>query len=459
MTVLGAFNPEIQKETDRLLKLILKEQEKITAIRPPLENKKNTLSTSLKEFETLRGRNFFFSYMSSGRGNGPFTELLDGSVKYDLINSIGFNLLGHAHPLYIQAHLENASCDSVMGGNLLTYQEPYILCKTMLEAVKKTRLRHMWFSCSGSMANDTALKIIWQKCAPRYKLIAFENAFAGRSIATQDITHYSGYREGMPRSIDVVHVPHYDYKNPAQAISKTLAHLDKVWNDAPDQFCALMLELVQGEAGFIYGTKEYYQQVLRWAKDKNLIIWVDEIQTFARTRELFAFQMFGLDELVDVVTIAKVLQCGATFYTDELNPKPGLIAGTFNGSLAAINAGNKIILHLLGNGYYGENGKNYHLEKTFIGRLQALSQGSCRGRLGYAGGVGTMISFEVGDASKEITDKFLKNLFTNGIIAFSAGRNPTRVRFLLPVCLNTQHIDEIFTVLEKTILDTIPAKV
>ncbi|MEI8347271.1 MAG: acetylornithine aminotransferase, partial [Pseudomonadota bacterium] len=128
-------------------------------------------------------------------------------------------------------------------------------------------------------------------------------------------------------------------------------------------------------------------------------------------------------------------------------------------SLAAINAGNKIVQHLVQNNYYGENGKNHQLEKTFIGELTALSEGSCRGRIGYAGGIGTMISFEVGDASKEITDKYLKALFQNGIIAFSAGRNPTRVRFLLPACLTDKHIKDIFSILEKTALDIIPAKV
>jgi 4-aminobutyrate aminotransferase-like enzyme len=62
-----------------------------------------------------------------------------------------------------------------------------------------------------------------------------------------------------------------------------------------------------------------------------------------------------------------------------------------------------------------------------------------------------MLSFEVGDASNDLTNKFMKKLFDNGIITFSAGKEPTRIRFLLPLSLLDEHIQEIFSILEKTI--------
>jgi 4-aminobutyrate aminotransferase/(S)-3-amino-2-methylpropionate transaminase len=49
----------------------------------------------------------------------------------------------------------------------------------------------------------------------------------------------------------------------------------------------------------------------------------------------------------------------------------------------------------------------------------------------------------------------MKKLFENGIITFSAGKEPTRVRFLLPLSLLDEHIQEIFSILEKTILEII----
>lgn len=452
---IGVHSAEIQEHFNRLFSAILLEQQKFDHIKPADEGKLELLTSKLKEYELLKGRGFFYAFMASGRGHGPFVEMLDGSIKYDLINAIGVNLLGHSHPIYIKANLEAATSDTMMTGNLLSYQEPYELTQVLIDAVKKSRMKHFWFSCSGSFANDTALKILWQKKAPNYRLIAFQKAFAGRSIAMQDVTYNAAYREGMPSSIQVDHVPHYNYKDPENALAQTLEALNKLIEKNGNTYCALNIELIQGEAGFIFGTKEYYEGIFKWAKEKGIYIWIDEVQSFARTHQLFAYQTFGLDEYVDVVTVGKVLQACGTFYTEELNPKPGLIAGTFNGSVASMNAGKAIVRYLTQGNFYGENGRIKELEEKFMAQFKKLSEGSCKGKIPYYGGIGTMLSFEVGDATTDTTNKFMKKLFDNGVITFSAGKEPTRVRFLLPLSLLDEHIQEIFAILEKTILETI----
>ncbi len=405
----------------------------------------------LEDYGDNRGRGFIFDNLSTGRGHGPFTEHQDGSVKFDLINGIGINLLGHSHPVYIKSCLEAATYDTLMCGNLQPYGPSKELTKSITDAVDDSRLKHFWFAGSGSFANDLALKLLWQKQSPKYGLIAFNNAFAGRSVATQDITTNPAYREGMPRNLNVSYAPHYDQNNPDGALQNTLDALDKIWNENPDSFCAIMMEIIQGEGGFVFGTKEYYQGVFDWAKSKGIYIWIDEVQSFGRTHELFAFQTFGLQEYVDIVTIAKTLQVGGLLYTEELNPKPGLIAGTFNGSIPSIIAGSKVVKFLTEGNFYGQNGRIKQIEETFIGKLQDLMAGSCKGKIKYAGGIGTMIAFEVGNSDKEDTWKFIRKLFENGIVAFSAGRGPVRVRFLLPISLKDEHIDEIFQILEKTV--------
>ena len=452
---IGVQSKEIHEHFNKLFSAILFEQQKLNQIKIADTDKKEVLSIALKEYESLKGRGFFYPFMASGKGHGPFVELIDGSVKYDLINSIGVNLLGHSHPIYIKANLEAATSDTMMAGNLLSYQEPYELTKTLINSVKKSRLKHFWFSCSGSFAGDTALKILWQKKAPNYRLIAFQKSFAGRSIAMQDVTYNQAYREGMPQSISVDHVPHFNYKDPENSLKNTIAALNELILKNGNTYCALTIELIQGEAGFIYGTKEYYEGLFQWAREHGIYIWVDEVQSFARTHELFAFQMFGLDEYVDVVTVGKVLQACGTFYTEELNPKPGLIAGTFNGSIASLNAGKAIVRYLNEGNFYGENGRIKELETKFKEHFRKLAEGSCRGKIPYYGGVGTMLSFEIGDGSNDTTNKFMKKLFENGIISFSAGKDPTRVRFLLPLPLLDEHINEIFSIVEKTILETI----
>ncbi|HLE10311.1 MAG: hypothetical protein A2504_04565 [Bdellovibrionales bacterium RIFOXYD12_FULL_39_22] len=452
---LGAENNEIKEQINKLFSSILIEQQKINAIKGPDVGKENLIQTILDDFASDRGATLFFNYLSSGKGHGPFSQLVDGSVKYDLIEGIGVNLLGHSHPLYIKAHLEMATCDTVMCGNLLSYDQARQTTKAILDSVKNSRLKHFWYACSGSLSNDIALKIIWQKKAPKYKIFAFEKAFAGRSVATQDITYNAGYREGMLKTIPVTHVPHYDYTDPEGTLDKTLRALNDAWNAEPDAYAALMMELVQGEAGFIYGTKEYYSAIFKWAKEKGLYVWVDEVQSFARTHQLFAFQMFGLDEYVDVVTIGKVAQVCGAIYTDELNPKKGLIAGTFNGSMVALDTARKTLRYLQEGNFYGPKGRIAELESIFINKLKYLANNSCKGKIGYIGGVGTMISFEVGDSTLDLTNAFIKNLFNNGVIAFSAGKNPARVRFLLPLSLTDHHIDEIFKIIDTTVHQTI----
>ena len=450
-----ASNDEIQEQTNKLFSSILIEQKKFMGVREGDESKSHLIEKYLQEYTAHRGKGFFYNYLSSGRGHGPFSEQIDGSIKYDLIGGIGPYLLGHSHPLYIKANLESACSDVIMCGNLQPYPEALKLTKTIIKSVSKSNLKHFWFTGSGSFANDLALKLIWQKKAPQYRVIACTKAFAGRSVATQDITHNQSYREDMPESVAVDHVPHFDQGDPENSAKNTIAALKEVVRANPRQHCALMMEIIQGEGGFIHGPEEYYREVFSWAKEQGLYIWIDEVQTFARTKSLFAFQHFNLDEFVDIVTVGKSLQVCGVLYTEELNPKPGLIAGTFNGSLAALNAGEKVIRYLTEGNFYGENGRISEIESSFLTHLGHLSKTSCQGKINYLGGVGTMIAFEVGDASKEITINFIKKLYDNGIIVFMAGSNPSRVRMLLPVCLSDEHINEIFRIIEMTVQEVV----
>jgi 4-aminobutyrate aminotransferase-like enzyme len=446
----GAMNDSVHEALNKLFSEIYLEHQKINALKPPEEDKKHLVESILSGYVQNRGQNIFYNYVSSGRGHGPFTELVDGSVKYDLIGSMGINLLGHSHPLFIKATLEAATVDTIMCGNLMPYQNSVDITDAILATVKKSRLKHFWFAGSGSFANDLALKILWQKTHPKSTIVAFEKAFAGRSVATQDITYNPKYRDGMPKSLDVVHVPHYNQEDPDNSLKNTLSALNEAWKKDGKNLSAISLELVQGEGGFIFGTKEYYTGICKWAKEHDLYIWIDEVQTFTRTTQLFAFQMFELDEYVDIVTVGKALQLCGVLYSDELNPRPGLIAGTFNGSITSLNAGSAILKYLTEGNFYGEGGRIKEIEDKFIEKLRALASSSCRGFIKYFGGVGTMISFEIGESSVEQSSQFIKRLFDNGIISFMAGRDPTRIRFLLPISLTDEHIDEIFLILQKT---------
>src|SRR5690606_24564228 len=122
-------------------------------------------------------------------------------------------------------------------------------------------------------------------------------------------------------------------------------------------------------------------------------VWVDEVQTFMRTGEMFAFEHFDFGTYVDLVTLAKTAQVGATLYTEEYNPKPGLVAGTFAGTTGALRSGLAIIDVLEKGAFLGERGRIREIEKRFCAGLEKLAGGSCQGMISEVEGCGLMAAF------------------------------------------------------------------
>ena len=160
---LGVNSEKIIQKIDDAFSAILIEQSKFDSVTPADTSKRAETESLLERYGQLRGRGFFYPYLSTGRGHEPFTECTDGSVKYDLIGGIGPNILGHSHPLYIKSHLEAATLDSIMCGNLQPYPQTFELSESLINAAPKSKLKHFWYAGSGSFANDTALKMLWQK--------------------------------------------------------------------------------------------------------------------------------------------------------------------------------------------------------------------------------------------------------------------------------------------------------
>ena len=106
-------------------------------------------------------------------------------------------------------------------------------------------------------------------------MIAFERAFAGRSVAMSEITDNPSYRKGMPRLLAVDHVPYFSAQDPQGSLDKTMNNLEMLWKKHGSEYAGLTVELIQGEAGFLHGSREYFNKVFKWAKEHQLYIWVD----------------------------------------------------------------------------------------------------------------------------------------------------------------------------------------
>lgn len=413
-----------------------------------MENGKNEFDRAGK----IRGRPLHYPYVGSGAGRGCYVELEDGSVKLDLINGIGIHLMGHAHPRVMAATVRGALSDIVNQGNLEPNREySRFLEKIVGLAAKKSRIKHGWLSTCGTMANENALKICRQKKTPARMVVTFKNAFAGRSTMMAEVTENSSFKVGLPEYHEVIRIPFYD-KNDPGSTEKTLRAMQEHWAKHENNISCLVFEPMLGEGGYQAAPTEFFVPLLDFCKLQKIPIWADEIQTFSRTGEMFAFETLNLGQYIDICTIAKTAQLGVTLYTEEFNPQPGLIAGTFSGASTALTAGMEI-LDILQEGYFGPKGRIMEIHHKFIAMINGLGSTTCKGKISDAGGMGLMIAFTPFEGKKEQTDALLKRMFANGLIAFNCGKDPFRVRFLVPAIIEDKDIEVAKHLLEKSILE------
>jgi 4-aminobutyrate aminotransferase-like enzyme len=417
---------------------------KIGGVRPPKEAYKETYDAYIKTFNTIRGAPLFFPYLGSTRGNGVFVELLDESVKFDLISGIGVHYMGHSNPLLIPALVDALLSDIVMQGNLQQNKIAFDFASLLTQLAK---VPHCFLSSSGSMACENALKICFQKNYPASRVLAFEKCFAGRSLALATITDKPLFRQGLPAALPVDYIPFYDYTAPEESTKRSIQTLKKHIARYPKQHAVMCLELVQGEGGFWTAPREFFLQIIHVLKEAGIAVWADEIQTFARCESLFAFQYYGLEEYVDVISLGKASLCCATLFREAFCPKPGLLGQTFTAATSAIAAGMYTIRYAIENGFFGPNGKIAKLHYAFVEGLKKF-EASLLGPYG----IGAMIACTPYGGEEEKVRAFARRLFDNGVISFIAGASPTRIRFLLPVgALELEHIDPIMQIIGKSI--------
>lgn len=385
-----------------------------------------------KKIAERRGRPLFYDgIVGSGLGRGPLVELADGSVKYDFITAIGTNFFGHGDPDMLKTAVKAALQDVAMQGNLHPNREYHAFLEALLSRAPG-KLKRGWLAPSGADANENALKIARQRRGGAKMVIAFEHAFAGRTSAMAEITDQPGYRKGQPLFGQALYVPFFDKNDPAGSTARAERALRDHLHRYGDQICAQMFELVQGEGGFNSAPREFFEKLMRISRDAKLVIWVDEIQTFGRTRQLFATQMLNLGDYVDMITVGKLVQSAATLFVEELTPDPGLLSGTFSGSTVSLALGRRVVERLTSEGHYGDDGKHAKLEKIALAELARLADGPCKGMLSQPHAIGTMVSFVPFDGAADVTNRVLRAAYERGVIAFLAGHNPTKVRMLLP---------------------------
>jgi acetylornithine/N-succinyldiaminopimelate aminotransferase len=295
------------------------------------------------------------------RGEGVWLVTQDGERYLDFTSGVAVNALGHAHPHLVAAVTEQAQ-KLWHVSNLYEVPEAERVAQRLCAA---SFADVVFFCNSGAEAVEGAIKTARKYQAvseqpERYRIITFEGAFHGRTLATLAAGGQKKYLEGFGPVVEGFdQVPFADLT----AVKKTIGA----------QTAAIMIEPLMGEGG-VRSVEPSFLRALRELCDQNgLLLIFDEVQSgMGRTGELFAYQRIGVTP--DIMALAKALgggfPVGAVLATN--GAAKGMTAGThgstFGGNPLAMSAANATLDIMLAPGFFD------HVKKIGILFKQRLAE-------------------------------------------------------------------------------------
>lgn len=231
-------------------------------------------------------------------GKGSVVKDLSGKEYIDMGSGIGVTSFGLADDEW--ANTVSAQLSKLQHMSNLYYTQP---CAQLAELLcQKTGMKKVFFCNSGAEANECAIKVARKyatdkKGADYTTIITLENSFHGRTLTTLAATGQDHYHElFQPLTPGFIHTP----ANDLDAL-KQLALKNKT--------AAIMIECIQGEGGVIALDESFVKGVYEFAKQEDIVLIVDEVQTGnGRTGSLYAYMNYGI--CPDIVSTAKGLGGG-----------------------------------------------------------------------------------------------------------------------------------------------------
>lgn len=231
------------------------------------------------------------------KGAGSRVWDQQGKEYVDFSGGIAVTALGHCHPALVAA-LKTQGETLWHTSNVFTNEPALRLARKLIDATFADRV---FFANSGGEANEAAFKLARHYAITRHspyktKIIAFHNAFHGRTLFTVSVGGQPKYSDGFgPKPADIVHVPFND--------------LDAVKAVIDDHTCAIVLEPIQGEGGITPATPAFLQGVRELCDKHQALLVMDEVQCgMGRSGKLFTYMHYGVQP--DILTTAKALGGG-----------------------------------------------------------------------------------------------------------------------------------------------------
>jgi acetylornithine/N-succinyldiaminopimelate aminotransferase len=278
------------------------------------------------------------------RGEGAWLIASDGQRYLDFTSGVAVNALGHAHPHLVQALVEQA-------GKLWHVSNLYRIPEGERLAERLCRASFadvVFFANSGAEAMECAIKMARKHHSAagrpeRYRIITFEGAFHGRTLATLAAGGQKKYLDGFGPVVDGFdQMPFGDLEAVRRAIGP--------------QTAAILIEPIMGEGGVRVVAPELLRALRRLCDEHGLLLVLDEVQTgLGRTGELFAYQRSGI--VPDIMALAKALgggfPIGACLASTEAarGMTTGTHGSTFGGNPLAMAVAGAVLDVVLAEGF------------------------------------------------------------------------------------------------------------
>jgi acetylornithine/N-succinyldiaminopimelate aminotransferase len=370
------------------------------------------------------------------KGSGTKLWDTDGRAYTDFVAGIAVCNLGHAHPRIYEVLAQQAQ--TLLHVSNLYYTRPQIELASWL--VENSFADRVFFGNSGAEANEAAIKLARKyfkerKEDKRYRIVAMERSFHGRTLATLSATGQEKIKKGFePVLAGFDFVPFND----AAALRSRI--------DAST--CAVMLEPIQGEGGVHCPDENYLKTVRQICDETGTLLIFDEIQTgMGRTGKLFAYQHFGIEP--DIMTLAKALAnglpIGAMLAKERIAAAFGVGShgSTFGGTPLVTAAALEVCRRLVEDNVI-ENGRAagaYFKEKLL--ELQARHT-----VIEAVRGMGLLLAMQLKVDGRPLVSRCLENGFLINCIQEKI------LRFIPPLIISIAEIDALVECLDRILTQT-----
>jgi acetylornithine/N-succinyldiaminopimelate aminotransferase len=397
------------------------------------------MSYSQSELIEIAGQFLYQNYrqapvvMTHGRG----AEVWDKTGKryLDFVAGVAVNSLGHAHPALASALAEQAS--KLVHVSNYFYNEPNILLAQRL--CQLTGMARALFCNSGAEAIEASLKharrYFYDKGETgRFRVVAFDRSFHGRTMGALSATGQAGYREGFGPLGPVTHVPYGDLAATRAAMGPDVA--------------AILVEPVQGEGGVLPAPKGFLEGLRALTQEHGALLIADEIQTgIGRTGEFLCCTLSGVKP--DIVALAKGLGGGfpigamlcAAFLEKGL--PPGSHGTTFGGNPLASTAALTVLDTLEKENLLAAVRERGQQLLTGLARLATAHPGNVRG----SRGLGLLCALDLQPTVD--ARAVMASLREAGVLVSIAGG--TALRFSPPLVITSAQLEEALGIVDQVL--------